>query len=134
MLNSEMKAFQESQREMEETAGQAEPERKPTEKGIYEKYSLKLIDAHADGIYYLIGTAMNLTGMPCDPWVAKRKVSSACDYDTLLSGIWLMVLGWDPLILQHFVAGDLPKASKTNHTLKRKLASTLYTCPISLKR
>lgn len=74
-------AFAESQFEQEGLGLDEEPPVQPTqiradgEDSVYNRYSELLIHALDQGVDSLIMMAMDMTGMPCDGWVAKRKSS-----------------------------------------------------------
>jgi hypothetical protein len=95
----------------------------PAQVGAYNKCADILVGAHEQGSKELVQTAMGMTGMPCDSWVVKRKSSKICEYRSLSYELWLMVLGWDPLVLHHFVRGDIPKAYEENRDLRKILQS-----------
>ncbi|KAK0099236.1 hypothetical protein ONS95_006393 [Cadophora gregata] len=120
-------AFAETQIEQEGIDLDEEPPVQQTqiratgEDSIYNRYSEQLTEALDQGIDALIMAAMDLTGMPCDGWVAKRKASQKCHYRDLLHSLWIMVIGWDPLVLKHVVHGNLPEEENRNPELKKAL-------------
>jgi len=125
-------AYAESQMEMQEEANEHnsedEDEEPPLTQArlddgtlVYDNYSEKLIRAHSNGIYALVRVVMALDGMPCDRWVKNRKESKVCDYKDLKFVLWIMMIGWDPLILKHLVHGDIPSQYQKGGELSKKL-------------
>lgn len=100
---------------------QIDPSQRVIEENQFEEYSQKLIDGYSDSVEHLLIAALDLTDMPCDDWVTRRKKGSKCDYKDLISSLVVMLLGMDSLVLEHFVKGDLPKAEKSNVTLQKRL-------------
>lgn len=124
-----MLALMESQQEMEDMANQPEPMMDPAEVGLYQKCADKLSGAHKQGIDALVKTAMNMKGMPCDSWVMKRKMSKVCEYSTLKYQLWLMMIGWDESVLEHFVLGDIPRAYREDPQVSRVLRQQRSSSP-----
>jgi hypothetical protein len=120
-------AYDESQREMdqddldEETQVPQTQATLPDGSSTYEEYSSRLIEAYNEGLDSLVRVALDLRGMPCDIWVQRRKASGPVKYENLVFTLWLIMAGWDPLILEHLVHGDLPAAALTDAELEKKL-------------
>ena len=115
-------AYEESQREFEDDLDSSQSQALDGgDPNQYEEYSQQLQEAHSKGLLSLISVALELKGMPCDNWVEKMKASTTCCYEDFLVYLVLMMAGSDPLILQHFVQGDIPKAEKQNADLEKKL-------------
>jgi hypothetical protein len=113
-------AYQESQLELQELFDNPDKiaEARP---GLYADDSEALIRAYEDfSVECLLTTAMDLRGMPCDRWVEKRKLDGN-RYEHLLGSLWQMLLSWDPLVLRHFVRGNLPEAEELDNDLKKTL-------------
>ncbi len=129
-------AFAESQRELEEEDNEEELQptqgKLPDGTPVYEDYSGKLIKAHDDGLDSLVRVALDLDGMPCGRWVKKRQGSKACGYEELLFTLWLMMAGWDPLILKHLVHGNIPAQQKKIPELGMKLRE-LRNLPVGIR-
>jgi hypothetical protein len=118
--------YEESQREMdqdldEETQVPQTQATLPNGSSTYEDYSSKLIEAYNEGLESLVRVALYLRGMPCDIWVQRRIASGPVKYENLMFTLWLIMAGWDPLILEHLVHGDLPAAALTDAELEKKL-------------
>jgi hypothetical protein len=117
-------AYAGSQLEMDEDD---DDESKPTQAklpdgtAVYDEYSARLISAHDEDLDSLLRAAMDLDGMPCGGWVQKRKDSKACPYEHLLYSLWMMMVGWDPLILKHLVHGNIPAQRRKIPELQKKL-------------
>lgn len=117
-----MAVYEESQRELlDEDEADLDLTQKVIDENQFEEYSQLLISAHATGIECLVRTALDLTDLPCDNWVTKRKASSKCDYGDFISYLVVMMLGMDEQILEHFVKGDLSEAEKGNPDLRKSL-------------
>jgi len=101
--------------------GQIDPSQRVIEENQFEEYSQKLIEAYSETVEHLLTAALELTDMPCDDWVTRRKKGSKCDYRDLMSYLVVMLLGMDGLVLEHFVKGDLPKAEKSDAALQKRL-------------
>jgi hypothetical protein len=125
-------AYAESQMEMQEEANEDnsedEDEEPPVTQArlddgtlVYDAYSEKLIRAHDQSLHALVRVVMDLDGMPCDRWVKNRKDSKVCDYKDLRFVLWVMMIGWDPLILKHLVHGDIPSQYQKGGELSKKL-------------
>ncbi|ESZ90913.1 hypothetical protein SBOR_8704 [Sclerotinia borealis F-4128] len=63
---------------------------------------------YENGLWSLVQAAFDLTGLPDDKWVQKRKESGL--WSQLLVSFMFMIAGIDSKILEHVVRGDLPKA------------------------
>jgi hypothetical protein len=87
----------------------------------YNEYSQKLIAAHAKGLGYLLRTALNLTEMPCDIWVRRRRASTQCNFKDFFVELLYMIIGIEGSILERFVKGDLPKADREDANIRKLL-------------
>lgn len=117
----EFAAARDAETGSESPSGQFDPSQRVIEENQFENYSQKLIDAHSESVEGLFLAALDLTDMPCDDCVTKRKEGSKCDYTDFISYLVVILLGMDALVLEHFVKGDLPKAEKRNAALQKTL-------------
>jgi hypothetical protein len=98
---------------------------------IFQQISSKLSKASDRSVYELLEAAMNITGLPCDRWVKRRKSGgiSPATYREFLTELWQMLVSFDPIILTHLANGDLPKARKNISELREKLSRMANVAP-----
>ncbi|KAL3426660.1 hypothetical protein PVAG01_00169 [Phlyctema vagabunda] len=86
-----------------------------------EEYSDILKCALSRGIYSLLLATLDLKGMPCDGWVELRKTRDTCSYREFIQALIPMVACIDSTVLEHLIAGDLPRAYHEKPSLWRVL-------------
>jgi hypothetical protein len=80
-----------------------------------------LLEARSRSLRDIVWTALDFTGMPCDPWVAHRKRSVKTRFSVLEQELVTMLASMDDQVLEHLIKGDIAKAAHLDPNFNDKL-------------